>query len=295
MKNYILYLSYGTIDYLNETLFSLVTFYKYHEKSEIEIILYTDNVSFFKNKIDFPIAYYEVTNTQIKAWSGSIAFNHRTKIKVLEEVTSKFDGNFLFVDSDTHFLENCSSLFLEIGNGTLVLDKCEGKLSDNRGGIAKKLRRFFKNKNSFSTTLDTKILFDEQFIVWNTGTIGLNSKYKSILPKVLELVDVLYSQFPIFVMEQIAFSYYFQAEKKPISSEKYIHHYWYFKEFRMVLNFFFKHNHHKLFSDLIVESYKINPAYLSIEKRKYRAMTFWQKQIHKVLNGRKWKIMDYEL
>lgn len=295
MNNYIVYLSFGSIDYYNETLFSILSFCKYHKNDAVHLLLYTDDVAFFKNKIEFHVTYHEIKVEQLKIWSGSCNFNHRSKIKVLEEVTTKYFGNFMFVDSDTYFVANCTPLFEHINNGAIVLDKCEGKLADIRGGIAKKLRRFLKKENHFSTKSDDSVLFDEQFTMYNTGTIGFNSKYKSILTKVLQLVDVLYPKCSLFIMEQVSFSYYLQRETKPISSEKYIHHYWYFKEFRTVLAAFFEHNKATPFNQFLIECDKINPEQLSTEKRRYKAMTFWQKQFHKITKGRKWKIMDYEL
>ena len=295
MKNTIVYLCYGSVDYFNETLFSLLSFYNHHKNSTIEIVIYTTGSAIFKKKIPFPIHLVDIDLVQIKTWSGANGYNHRAKIKVLEDITSKQYGNFLFVDSDTVFMQNCEALFAEIEKGTLIADKCEGNLANNKGGIAKKLNRFFKTQNHFSTSFEDSIIFDNQFEVWNTGTIGINTKDKSILLKVTALIDVLYQKFPLFVMEQIGFSYYFQTFKKPISSANFIHHYWYFKEFRTVLKDFFTHHQYKSFDELVIESTKINPEFLSLEKQKYKAMTFWQKQFQKFTKGRKWKIMDYEL
>ena len=51
----------------------------------------------------------------------------------------------------------------------------------------------------------------------------------------------------------------------------------------------------KSFEEMIVEIDKINPEYLSSEKRAYKKMSFWRKQFHKIQKGRKWKILDYKL
>ena len=158
---------------------------------------------FCKNRIDVPLLYHAITVAQIKSWSGIINFSQRTKIMVLQDVVSKYAVNFLFIDGDTHFFKNCDSIFL-----------CENKLADNQGRINKKLKRFFTKQNCFSTILDQTIFFDLQLTICNTGTIGFNSKYKSILRKVAQLVAILYSLCSLFVMEQVAFNYYFQTVKK---------------------------------------------------------------------------------
>ena len=295
MKNTLVYLCYGNEDYFSETLFSLLSFYKHHKNSSIDVVIYTTQSDFFKSKIPFSIDYIDIDAEQIKIWSGAITYNHRSKVKVLEDITAKRDGNFLFIDSDTVFRANCEFLFAAIEKGILIADICEGKLYETKGGIAKKLIYFFKKQTHFSTEFDDSIVFDNLFEVWNTGTIGINTTTKSILPKVVALVDELYTKYPLFVMEQISFSYYFQTCTKPISSANYIHHYWYFKEFRSVLKVFFNHHANTNFEILLDEIEKIKPEYLSLEKQQYKAMNFWQKQFQKITKGRKWKILNYEL
>ena len=169
---------------------------------------------FCKNRIDVPLLYHAITVAQIKSWSGIINFSQRTKIMVLQDVVSKYAVNFLFIDGDTHFFKNCDSIFLQISRGEIIFNKCENKLADNQGRINKKLKRFFTKQNCFSTILDQTIFFDLQLTICNTGTIGFNSKYKSILRKVAQLVAILYSLCSLFVMEQVAFNYYFQTVKK---------------------------------------------------------------------------------
>lgn len=294
--NYLVYLAYGGEDYYNEALYSLLSYYKYHEAGDNSILLYTDNVDFFSSHLPDEVIYTGLTTEIIKEWKGSINFVHRVKIKVLQDAALRFQGNFLYLDTDTYFLKNCNELFDTINAGELVFDRCEGRLIDNPGGIARKMRKFLKKENSFTIPSQNEpVSIDEKFTPWNAGIIGFNSGFEKLLYQVVELTDVLYSKHQLFIMEQIAFSYFFQKDNAPIAAESYTHHYWYFKEFRVVLKQFFNYHKNKPFFQLKDEIHKIDPQILSSEKRAYKKMSFWQKQKQKLTKGRKWDISDYEL
>lgn len=297
MNNYLIYLSFGNDDYHRETLFSLLSFYKFHsEKAQVTIIIYTDKSIFFKQILPSSVHYRILDSQQINDWKGSLNYIYRLKTKVLQEVCATYTGNFLFVDTDTVFLKNCIFLFEEIHKGELLLDACEGKLINNPGGIARKTRAFLKQKSSFSIASDDKpIQLDKNFVAWNSGTIGFTNTIAKILISVEELIDELYAKSNLFVVEQIALSYYFQKIKSPKATENYIHHYWNFKEFRTVLKTFFDHNESKTFTELITEIHKIDPQKLAIPKRNYKKLSFFQKQWRKISTGKKWQIPNYNL
>ena len=296
MNNYLVYSVFGNENFYNEALYSILSYLKFHKADENQIIIYSDSTDFFKKKLSQSIIYIELSNDEITNWKGKHNFVHRVKVKVIQDVVSKYNGNFLYLDSDTYFTKNCSEIFNNINSNAIYFDKSEGKLIDNKGGIARKMKAFLKNESEFKIpSLNETIKIDSYFTVWNAGVIGFNSSYSNQLKMVEELVDVLYSKNQLFVMEQISFNYFFQRKTKPLESKNHIHHYWYFKEFRDVLSHFFEHNKSKFFEEMIVEIDKINPEYLSSEKRAYKKMSFWKKQFHKIQKGRKWRILDYKL
>ena len=295
LSNYLIYLSFGNDDYHREALYSLLSFYKFHAETDlVHIILYTDNPEFFKSVLPTSVEYRMIDNMQIELWKGKLNYIYRLKTKVLQEVCANYQGNFLFVDTDTVFLKNISELFTAIQNGELLLDACEGKLIDNPGGIARKTRKFLKKESTFSIPSDTDAIhLSEQFVAWNSGTIGYNNSMAKTLQQVEELIDVLYTKSKLFVVEQIALSYYFQKLKTPKPSQESIHHYWDFKEFRPVLKAFFEYNKTKSLAELTKEIDKINPQYLAIPKRKYKKLSFFQKQRQKWATGKKWQFPNY--
>lgn len=295
MNNYLIYLAYGTVDHYNELLYSVLSFYKFHPESDIKILIYTDDSTVIKEKLPSGIIYKIIDNKTLTDWKGTVNFNHRLKVKVLQDVRSNYNGNFLFVDTDTYFTKNVSDLFQKINVNGVVMDLCEGKLIDNTGGIARKTRKVLKKQNQFHLTSNSEtVTITNEFTVWNSGVIGFNSGFSN-LHLVEELTDQLYSAGKLFVMEQIAFNYFLQHYHKPFSAGESIHHYWYFKEFRGVLRHFFSHHQGKSFEELIPEIDKIDPKLLSKEKVDYKKMSFPKKLWRKIITGKKWKIADYKL
>lgn len=290
-------MAFGHEDFYREALYSLTSFYKFHsDKDAIQVLIYTDNIDYFKSYLPPTVLYRNLDEATITQWKGSLKYIYRLKTKVLQEVCTTYSGNFLFVDTDTVFLKNCSFLYKDIEAGELLLDACEGKLIDNTGGIAKKTRRFLKKQGIFSIPSDkSEIHIDEQFVAWNSGTIGFTNAIEKTLFCVEELIDVLYSKSKLFVVEQIALSYYFQKIKEPKATKDFIHHYWDFKEYRTVLTVFFTYYKSKTVIELIIKIDAINPEVLAIEKRKYKKMSFFQKQWRRITTGKKWVIPDYHL
>lgn len=297
MKNYLIYLATGSSDYLNEALYSLISFYRFHAMADqIHVLIYTDNADYFRMRLPPGITYRELDATIVDQWKGSLGYVYRLKTKVLQEVCALHEGNFLFVDTDTVFLKDILPIFEAIERGQLFLDACEGRLIDNKGGIAKKTRRFLRRQSIFSVPADADpIYIDSRFVAWNSGTIGFSDRVCDIFPAVEQLIDELYakSKGKVFVVEQLALSYYFQQKGAPQPTENFIHHYWDFKEFRPILSAFLDYHKSKPLSELIDLFGTIHPLHLASEKRKYKKLSFLEKQWRKITTGRKWKMPKY--
>lgn len=299
MKNYLIYLAIGHEDYRNEALYSLLSFYKFHGTAgQIEVLVFTDNAAFFRKILPQNVIFREMDAAMVNQWKGERNYIYRLKTKVLQEVCATCRGNFLFVDTDTVFLKNVHPIFAAIESGQLFLDACEGRLIDNPGGIAKKTRQFIKKHPAFSIPSDAEpIRINEQFMAWNSGTIGFNNSIGPTFVAVEELIDELYtkSNAKVFVVEQIALSYYFQKIGLPKATEDFIHHYWDFKEFRPVLAAFLKHHRSKNLEELILLTDHIHPQRLAAGKRQYKKLSFLQKQWRKFSTGKKWQMPHYKL
>ena len=296
MNNYIIYHAHGHLDFYNEALYSLISFYKFHPNSDIKIVVYTDNILFFEKILPKEVIYVQINVEQIKKWKGDINFIHRVKINIIQNFTTKFRGNYLYLDTDTYFTSSIDAIFKEIANNSLYLEKYEGDLFESKSRTKKPIATFFKNNNAFKTATDENPIYVlPPFSMWNAGAIGFNSNYINLLDKVMALTDTLYPKLKLHIIEQFSFCYYFQKSRQPLVTDDYIEHYWNFKEFRPILNEFFLFHKEKDLNTLVNYIDNINPLYLSKEKRAYKTKSFVEKTWQKLTKGKKWGIPPYQL
>ena len=294
--NYIIYQVHGNPDNYNEALYSILSYYKFNIDSGNTIAIYTDNKQYLKKYLPSDVILIDINLEKIKEWRGEIDFVHRVKIKIIQDFTSKYKGNFLYLDSDTCFTSNITDIFDSIENDILFFDKYECDLFESKIRIIKRIATFFKrNKLQKSNSDLISIDVTKPFYLFNAGVIGFNSKYTPLLTEVEVLTDFLYPKLKSHITEQFAFCYYFQTIQTPHVTDEKIYHYWDFKEFRPVLKAFFKFNATKNLSELLSEIHKVDPKILSKDKADYRKMTFFQKIIKRISKGKKWEIAPYKL
>ena len=291
--NYLLYQAYGNKDIINEAIYSLFSYYyivKDELSGEVKVVVYTDDIPafehFFSGK-DF--IYRPLTKELIKEWKGSIDFVHRVKIKILQDFFSDHpDANVLYVDSDTVFKTNPAVLYKSIADNRFVMHTMEGVIKDKTNPIFNKLYKYLVyNDIIVPGSVNIRVSIDTQ--MWNAGVIGINDKQKNILEKVLDFTDSLYPHFPKHIVEQFAFSYYFQNNAEIIPAEPYIFHYWNFKEFRTVLTGFFERYKDDDLQSVLNKIHDIDPQKLIISKLEYESQSGPVKFIRKIL-GKKWKM-----
>lgn len=296
-SNYILFFTHGGDEFLNEAVFALLSYYAHHEINENKIVIYTDNIPFFENKLPKNIEYISLTKETIAKWKGEINFVHRAKIELLKDFSQRFTGNVLYLDCDTYFRTNISTLFESIENKTPVMSIIEGDIDSSPLKNMRDFNRYFKKKNHRLTIGTKTFQFKKNVSMYNAGIIGTNIKESATLfQDALELTDTIYPENPLHIVEQFAFSYLFQTKYSSIlEAEPLIHHYWYFKEFREILKEFFEVYKNKSFEELLSLYSTINPEYLGAEKLKYKQASFGKKIQIKLATFRKWKIREYQL
>jgi hypothetical protein len=296
-ENYILYFTHGSDQFLNEAVFALLSYYAHHTVDENKVVVYTDNVPFFKNKLPNNIEYIALDKQTIQKWKGKINFVHRAKIELLKDFATRFSGNVLYLDSDTYFKTNVLSLFTNIENRIPVMSIKEGAIDSSPLKNMREFNRYF-TKNNHQLSIDGKTFkFNKDVRMYNAGIIGANSQENAVLfDDALTLTDTIYPENPNHVVEQFAFSYLFQTKSdKIVEAEPLIHHYWYFKEFRGILEQFFEKYKSKSFEELLALYSNIDPEYLGAEKLRYKNASFVEKIRIKITTLRKWKIRDYQL
>lgn len=262
-NHYLVYLAHTNADLYNELIFSVYSFKRYHSENKIKIIVYTDNVSYIKEYLkEFDITYIAINQETIKQWMEGTNFIYKTKIACLIDATSRFTGNFLLVDTDTYFTNQCYHLFQQIQALRIVLHVFEKHL--DRSSIYKGLlgKIIQANDTSYQLTSKTEI--------WNSGVIGISSHLSFLLKEANQLCDKIYELNKRHIAEQLALSVVFQKENKIINADYAIFRYWNLKEFRPELKRLLEKPEATNHTYLQKLFFLVNPILLLKEKQEWK-------------------------
>lgn len=261
---YIIFQAYGNEAILQECVFALLSFSKWHKKEDldnVEIWIYTDKPEYFQQfkHCWLPLHFRVVDTALIKQWRGTIDFVHRVKIEILRDFTIDHTSNILYLDSDITFLKPVNEVVQRIERGKLYMHVNEGVVAEESNLIFKKLNRFIRQ----DTLLKEQVPADTA--MWNAGVLGFKNG-NSVLEEVLNFTDTVYPKFPKHVVEQFAFSLFFQKQQNVLAASSYILHYWNLKELRPVLASFFNHFKNTDWDELVKYSELIQVPVLMQEK-----------------------------
>jgi hypothetical protein len=242
-QSYIVFQAYGNEYILQECLFALLTLSKQHANGELkdtQVCIYTDQPEWFRQVKGCPLQLHfrTVDAAQLKAWRGEIDFVHRVKIEVLRDMARTHTGSILYLDTDVCFLAPLTTVLQNINDGHLYMHVQESVVKDDINPIFTKLHKFLRTHNPLQVGNET-IQISTEAAMWNAGVLGFHTRYAPLLDKVLHFTDEVYKQFPKHVVEQFAFSWYFQQETPLKSTVREVFHYWHFKEMRAYLASFF--------------------------------------------------------
>jgi len=265
--SYIVLQCYGNDDIFYECTFALLTLsqlYKPEELEHIQIWIYTDKPEWFLSFRDcwLPITLRKISEDVIKGWKGEIDFVHRVKIEVLRDLLQTKAGNVLYLDTDIVFLRRIDSMLHAIAGGNIFMHVMEGIVSDESNPIMKKLCFYLREQQTIQ--MSGKPLYDSA--MWNAGVLGFHSQYHALLDDILFFTDMIFPEFPKHVVEQFAFSLYFQRTASIHAAAPYILHYWNLKELRVLLRSFFGHFKNKPWDDLVAFSKLIQVHVVMQEK-----------------------------
>jgi hypothetical protein len=294
--NYIVYQAYGNRDILNETIYSILSILKFHQKDpDIRFIIYTDNKNYFMQYLgeDIRFEYESLNNEMLKEWKGEIGFVHRVKICMLLDFYKKHKSPFLYLDSDTYITSSLAETFSDLKKGSLFMHTNEGVIDTSKNILIRKIRKFIR-KNVFILPNGDKISIPLTYCMWNAGALGICGDIETLINKTLVLTDVIYKMYQKHIMEQLAFSFTIQERKEPRPLDSIIFHYWNFKEFRGVLNNFFKVHERKKPDQLIGLIHQVDPRMLIKPKMEFQALPSIIRKIRKLF-GATWQMPEYDL
>lgn len=222
--NYFVIQCYGKERILREAKYCVLSLLKYIKGDDrYSIVLYTDNAAFFSDISQYVVCE-PMTPAMVQEWKGEHNFVHRVKVKMLMQFAQKYEGKFIYLDSDTWFKSHPQPLFDLIDEKNALLHLPEAQLKSKANPIIEKINRFVKGREFVLS--NSKETIPTEYYMWNAGVIGLQTPVMPLLDKVLELTDAMLAQYQKHVMEQLAFSYFLQKEYTPHRSDEEIEHYW---------------------------------------------------------------------
>lgn len=238
--NYIIFQCYGNEGVFQECAFALLSLtrsFALQQPDNLQIWIYTDNPDWFRAFVDcqLPLHYRYIDAATITEWKGKIDFVHRVKIEILKDFTRDRQGNILYLDADVCITHPLTQLFAGIDAGKLYMHVMESVVSQRANPILSKLDTYLRAETTI--TINQKPIYDLE--MWNAGVLGFNTKYRHLLDEVLTFTDCEYPKFSKHIIEQFAFSIFFQQEGQVKSAAPYMLHYWNLKEARAVLADFF--------------------------------------------------------
>ncbi|WP_066830904.1 hypothetical protein [Rufibacter ruber] len=287
MQRHLIYQAYGKEDILHELLYSLYSLLKlYPAGLPCQVVVYTDNEAYLRQFLPETIAYRQLSAAQIQEWRGPQDFVHRVKIMVLRDFISTHTGSLLYLDTDTVFNQKIEPLFELIEKGhTFVMHENEGVVSTQKNLIFKKVYKFLSARQTG---------ISPHMTMYNAGVLGLRTEDASVVEQVLSTTDRLYRLFPKHIIEQMAFSFHLaQGAQAPLyCATQEIFHYWDFKEFRELLNAFFRSHQGQPYQQIIPQMGVIDPRELIVDKRRFDQLPGLTRRLYKLV-GKRWKLPPY--
>ena len=149
-NRYILFQAYGNKGVLLECKLALLQLLKHNDTSSFCVLLYTDNLDFYK-EIFQQFNHFSIqplTKEKITQWRGDIEFAHRVKIEMLLHFFETHTGAVVYFDTDTYCRSSIIPMFEAIEKGSIFMHTYEGNLDNRKSIIFKKWRRFLENNKT---------------------------------------------------------------------------------------------------------------------------------------------------
>lgn len=230
-KNLILYQASG-VRYINQAWYSiasLINVYKGKLPKNLYIIVYTDNISAF-DSIKSLIPNFEaifLTAEKSREWAGVKNYIFRFKPKLIEDALLRYPGNAIYVDTDTAFIARLEKLFNRVRKGGLLLHTREWMLSH---GLKQWGLDVITQPRNVTMINGQRFTITDSSYMWNAGVVGISKENELLIYEVLNLLDLLISDGPHYLSEQLTWSVMFDHRGKLYDAKTQVYHYWHDKD-----------------------------------------------------------------
>jgi len=229
-EKHIVYIVHGPRRYYDEATFSLLTLLhllKLAKSNEYKIWVWTPHPENLPQH-DF-ISYQRINEALLFQMRGPLDLVHRVKLEVLIKAADKIDGDFVYVDGDTRWLDlpdsEFSALFEspEEPNAVLFMNGVDGILSETfKAGY---YRYLMDNQATLSSSFG---IGAPPWEVWNAGVLGMKrSCAAAFLEQSITLCDALIPWLkPRIYVEQLALNLVAARRFSIRAFQSPIDHYW---------------------------------------------------------------------
>lgn len=285
----LIYLAYGSADLHAEAVYSLLSYYEV-ARQPVRVLIYTDTAAAFERVLGArpDVCYPTVSLAEWQAWRGSSNKVYLLKIGVVSHAAHHYPGNLLFVDTDTIWQADPAPLFTQLAQGQAVMHVSEGLLISGNV-LSRKVYQHLKGR--VFTVEGRQYAVSSKTVLYNSGVIGLTSEMAVRLPEVVALADQLYAAYNKHMMEQLAFSLWFEEDRSVVEAAPYVLHYWNLKAARPQLTQLFTSYASQSLATFYQKATNLNLANLHAEEMAYRQLPSWRRTLRK-LTGRRWRMPD---
>ena len=282
MSNYILYLAEGNNHNVNECRYSLLKYlavYNLKPPTDIGIIVYTDVPATFEA---FEPFFNQFELKEIKSPLPS-------KLEIFKEALSLKQGNFLYVSTDSYFIEPVDAAFQTLQHDNFLFYK-QKATTENDLVEFKKIKEYLSNNSIEVEGEKISYLPNEDF--YSTEIIGTNSATASLVQKMYLLYSEISRHSSAEASETFACSYYATNAAVQTMDDKIIS-YRNFPQFKNLLQLFFKKNEEESIPNLVKLVHHIDAETILQEKKQYDGQPFVKKLLS-ALTGRAWSVRQYQ-
>ena len=297
--NYLVYVAYGRNAIWCEAFLSVISYLALLPKGEnsvfeeTNILIYTNAPAQFREVLGEQtlIIYPAVSAATWKEWHGTVNKVYMLKINALQHAVIHYQGQLLFVDTDTLWLQLPDTLWAQIAAGKQVLHDQEGELAGNNI-LNNKVYQHLKNQ-IFKTNTTTVQLYADT-IMYNSGAIGFRSKNGTFLEDVRQLAEQFFTAYDKHIMEQLAFSVLIPQNGPVVYAAPYVLHYWNLKAMRPTLELFFAHHAGKSIQEIYVHAQRLDIPGMHEDELAYRSLPSWRRSWRKIL-GKQWQMPELKI
>lgn len=184
------------------------------DPAEIRVVVVTEEG---RTRPDLPIEHLHFSEPEFNLWRGTAGNVHRVKEFALLKVLDRYRGRVAHIDPDTYFLAHPKRLFDRIDVGRTVMHENEGRIGSHVIWNPM-LRNGPQEFDGIRVEADSPM--------YNSGVIGIHFDDRALLHRAVSIEDRLYTQLPIFNIEQFCTGAVLAHHTQLTECKDLIRHYW---------------------------------------------------------------------